>query len=1489
MTISLPATTAPRTARGWWGGGAIVLAALAYIPLLVVRPGVVTPDTKTYLYLDPGRFLAQVAFMWNPTVGLGTVNHQYIGYLLPMGPFFGVLAFLHLPIWVAQRLWLGSILFAAGAGILYLSRVLRLRGPGPIVAALAYMLSPYFLQYAGRISVILLPWAGLPFLVTFTILAVRRGGWRMPALFALVMALVSGINATAIIYVGIAPIIWIVYAVVVLREATWRQATLAAFRIGVLSLFACLWWIVGLMVEAGYGVNVLKYTETVPSTSATSNASEVLRGLGYWYFYGSDHLGPWSQAAVRFTQDIWLLITSFAVPVLAVVLAALLRWRERSYFILLIVVGMVLSVGPFPYAHPTAVGGALKAFMSDTTAGLALRSTDRATPVVLLGLTMLLGSGVTALYRRVTVVGLVTAVVIAALVVANNPALFNGETIANNFTQPAKLPSYETQAIQHLNATHPGTRVLGIPGDDFAAYTWGDTVDTPQPASLARDFVTREQQIMGSIATADTLYAMDDPIQEDTANFNALAPMARLLSAGDVMVEYDQNDAYYGIPQSQLLAPQLAQTPLGLSDPVGFGAPRPNESPVSTLDEQDLAAPAAAGRPSPVVTYTVPDPRPILRAESDKGALIVSSDATGLNDLAGLGMLNTKSAIYYTGSLADEPARLRSLADQEAHLVVTDTNRKQAFRWDTLSANAGATEMPDENPAKTDPSDSPIDLFPRARISSRTVAGYVGAVNVTASSYGNSVSYTPEDRAYAAVDSNFDTAWVTGTFVPDPAGQWWQVQFSRDHPVTTDHITVVQPQTGDQARWIKKVTATFDGDRRHSIAFTLNSSSHVESGQVLTFPTTTFHTLRLTIERTTDDTAAPPTASAVGFSEVEIPGQHVQEVISMPTDLLSTLGAGSLKDRLTFVMTRERTSPFPPRSDPETTMTRSFTLPTARTFTLSGTASMSALIPDIEIDQLVGRSGIAASSSGRLPGDLQATASATLDDNPGTAWQPGVGSAAQVGSNLTYDLGRPTTLTQLTMGVIADGRHSVPTALTISAGGHIRAVTLPPLADSAVPGAVTTVSLPFPALTGQQFVITFTGVRQEQAANYYSAGPLALPLGIASIGLPGAPVPVTPAQLPGNCTAGLLSIDGQPIDVAVVGSTHDALDNDEVQVVPCGTDAKGITLAAGTHVLQTAPGHSTTTGWNIDQLALDSAPGGGPAPAATATPSGEPSVAATQPGPTPRVTMGAVHIDTQTARVTGASSPFELVLGQSINSGWRAIASPGPGAPKGSHPVNLGPAQLIDSFANGWAVTGSDLHALGSGTFTVTLDWTPQTEVWVALGLSGATLGLCLVLGFLPERWRSRWRGRHAAKRSETPGVAPRLVPFQGEPRHRVHWWSAILLGLITGVVAAGVTSLAIGGAIALVVMAGLLIPWVRWVAALGAAGFITAGCVNVIRGQAVHHYLPGSNWAGSFVAAGNRIWIGVVLLLADAVIVSAGARSPRPAPPESDVPSPPT
>ena len=375
------------------------------------------------------------------------------------------------------------------------------------------MLSPYFLQYAGRISVILLPWAGLPFMLGLTIVALRRGGWREPALFAFVVALVSGINASSIIYVGVAPILWLLYAVVVLRESTWRHALGTALRIGVLTLGACLWWIAGLEVEAAYGVNVLKFTETVPSTSATSNAADIIRGPRLLVLLRLRPPRPVDERR-RPLHPGHLAAGDVLRRAGGRARGGRLRALARAGLLPRAALRRPGAVGRArsPSPNPTLVGGLLKSFMTDTTAGLALRSTDRATPLVLLALFMLLGSGADrAVAAAVAWSGSSTAVLVAGLVVANNPSLFNGDTIANNFTQPATLPSYELAAINHLNATHPGTRVFAIPGNDFAAYRWGDTVDTPQPALLNRDFVTREQQIMGSIATADTLYAIDGP------------------------------------------------------------------------------------------------------------------------------------------------------------------------------------------------------------------------------------------------------------------------------------------------------------------------------------------------------------------------------------------------------------------------------------------------------------------------------------------------------------------------------------------------------------------------------------------------------------------------------------------------------------------------------------------------------------------------------------------------------------------------------------------------------------------------------------------------------------------------------------------------------------------------------------------------------------------------------------------------------------------
>ena len=78
-----------------------ILAVTIYVPLLLTKPGRVGADTKSYLYLDPSRMLARATSMWDPNIGMGTVTHQNIGYLWPIGPWYWMADHIGMADWVA--------------------------------------------------------------------------------------------------------------------------------------------------------------------------------------------------------------------------------------------------------------------------------------------------------------------------------------------------------------------------------------------------------------------------------------------------------------------------------------------------------------------------------------------------------------------------------------------------------------------------------------------------------------------------------------------------------------------------------------------------------------------------------------------------------------------------------------------------------------------------------------------------------------------------------------------------------------------------------------------------------------------------------------------------------------------------------------------------------------------------------------------------------------------------------------------------------------------------------------------------------------------------------------------------------------------------------------------------------------------------------------------------------------------------------------------
>lgn len=1469
-----PPTERDGRARRFAGYG--LLALLAYVPLLLTQPGKVAADTKTYLYLDPGRLLSQAPSMWDPNIGLGTVTHQTIGYLFPMGPFYWVLEqLLGLPQWVSQRLWLGTLLFAAATGMLFLLRTLQVRGPGVVVGALAFMLTPYVLDYSARISVILGPWAALPWMVGIVILALRRGGWLYPALFAVVVQLVGGVNATALLFALIAPALWIPYAVWVTHEVTLRRALEVVGKIALLTFVTSLWWIAGLWAQGSYGLDILKFTETVQAVSKTSFPGEIMRGLGYWFFYGQDKIGPWTESAPDYTQHIWLILVSYGIPTLALLAAATVKWRYRTYFVLVMLIGVAIAVGASPYDNPSPFGGLFKAFANNSTAGLALRSTGRAVPLVVLGVAVFLAVGVNAVARTLTERGLpnrglFVAGAVVVLLIVNFPALWDGAFYGKQLERPENIPNYWTNAIKYLDGQSHDTRIMELPGADFASYRWGNTVDPITPGLTDRPYVARELIPWGSPPSADLLNAFDRQLQESVLDPNAVGPIAGLMSVGDVTLRNDLQTDRYNLIRPSLLWQLFQPPPEGLGTPRTFGTTIPGTPHFPQLDERVLGSATPLPSPPPVAVFPVQDPPPIIRTAPSGAPLVVDGDGEGLVDVASTGLVTNDRAILYSASYADDPAALRRRVGNDGTLVVTDSNRKRARRWSTVRDNYGYTEQAGETPLVQDPSDARLEVFPGAPDSAFTVTQQRGVKSVQATHYGNPVSYTAEDRAERALDGDPQTAWRVDAFAND-VGEKLRIRL--DHPITTDHVNLLQPINGPRNRWITEATLTFDGKHPVKIALDGRSRDVSGAGQDVSFPKRTFSTLEIRIDA--DNIGARFTyggVSAVGLAEVRMRADKagsrdvgIDEVIRMPTDLLSATGASSLQHPLVLSMTRDRQYPVPPRTDPELELTRAFSLPTARAFAFSGQLRLDPVAPDDVLDRLVGipdaqHGGITATSSEHLDGDARARASSAFDGNPATVWSTRFAEPENQWLQVTTP--SPISFDHLDLQIVNDGRHSVPTKLLLTSDtGARRDITLPAIGDQATPNATVAVPVRFGAVSGTTFRLTIESVRPVRTLEYFSNFPMVMPVAIAETGMPGVHRGPEPAQLPAECRTDLLSVDGTPVGVRAVGTTAAAETYAPLDLQPC-TPADTVALRAGDHVLRTQEGKRT--GIDFDRVLLSSAAGGQAAPLTTITTTpGSNATATGGPGASaPARATAAPAMETLSQgrtsaklRVAHATQPFWLVLGQSRNDGWTAKANG----------KDLGTPELVDGYANGWLVQ----PAANGGPITLSLDWTPQRTVWAAIwaSLAGAAACLAIIAVGLVRRRRRRGEpdapvGDASAGPVDAQLASPTIV--QGA---RVS--PAAIAG--TTVVAA-----ALGG--------GLVRPWCavltggvtlfvllkpRWRAVLSLFPFLALGLCGLYAAASQFHYAVPAifEWPTQLWRVRTLGWLAVVFFACDAIV----------------------
>ncbi len=1235
---------------------AAVLALLAYGPALTAAPGRMPSDSKLYLYLDPGRFLGDAAATFDARQFAGWVPHQHLGYLWPSGPWFWVFETLGVPDWIAHRLWIGTLMLAAGLGVRWCARLLGLGTAAGLVAAITYQVSLYVLPYVSRTSVMLLPWAGLGWIVAFTIRATRRRTWGDAAAISLVVLTVGAVNATALAMIVPGPVLWLVHAAWQ-GSIEWRQAVVVALRVGVLSLAVSLWWIAMLLIQGRYGTDVLPYSESLADVSLTSTSAETWRALGYWLFYVRDPYAATTTESLRYLSSTPAIAISYLIPLFVVAALAWVRWAHRRFAAFLIATGLVLAIGVHPIDDRSPLMRML-AGSDDGGLALALRSSTRALPVTMLGVALALAMAVEASstfrMRAVRAPGQwIAGGLVAIVAVANLPGLWTGGFVDPALERDQDPPASWTTATAALDESGDGGRVLQLPGAEFGAYRWGYTVDQPLPGLTDKPLVTRDLLPLGSPGAMDLLFALDDRVQQGVLEPEALAPVARLLGVDTLWLTNDIAFDRFRTARPEVVRDFVARAP-GVGELEPYGELFLNRPDVPMTDERSIGDPRVGQPVVPVELANVSEPGRVIRAAGAE--LIVSGSGDGLVDAAAVDLLAPGvAAVRYSAHVDD----VADVFDTAVGVVVTDSNRDRARHWRSSQDTTGYTEPggPDQDVLRPSASDARLDVFDTSDPTTQTTAVQRGPVVATATAYGEPFAYQPEHRPFMAVDGDPETAWLVGEH-GDPIGETIRLVFAEP----TGRVVLHQPNAPGDRRivGISWRTSVRDGNGGGD----LGEASWNGGGQEIRFGAAV-EQVDITIEAVAGGT--PFTGSAVagvGFSEIDVGLGPTTEVVRPPHDALLEVPPTT---PLAMTFARLRTDPMDRwRDDPEPTLVREVEIPSAREFDVALTVRIDARASDSELAALFGWPVVAST---RLTGSPRHAGVAAFDDDTDTAWVTAFGAAE--GATLTTRADRP--IESIQVGQPVTGLSRV-TSMTLRSGAEERVVTLAPDAAGGAAGVVD------PPLPPGEITFTITGIDAATTIDRRFGDPVTLPSAITELRFDGRPtiVPLGAATTSVECTP-VATVDGRPVTATIEVAGDRWLGGGALTVTPCDDT---IVLGAGTHLIT---GH-TELPISLDQLALDD--GVRPALRALAEP--------------PTVEVLVRDRFSRTVRLDDCEAGCWLIVGEGRSDAWHAA---GPGG-------SLGPSRPLDGGFNGWWIDATE------GPVLVEVSWTAQRGLTWALLLT---------------------------------------------------------------------------------------------------------------------------------------------------------------------------
>ncbi|MBQ1122791.1 alpha-(1-_3)-arabinofuranosyltransferase family protein [Streptomyces sp. B15] len=1266
-----PPPERPRGRRWLFGFWAVVLVAF-----LAKSPGKMTFETKLGVAADPWQFLGDLGQLWHDRGGFGGIADQYVGYLFPALPYYGLTDLLQIPTWLAERLWMSLIVSAAFWGALRLAERLGVGTSATrLLAAVVYALWPTYTIVIGSTSAAALPGAVLPWVLlplTGTLVAPRVAAARS----ALAIPFMGGVNAASTLAALLPALLY-----VATRTGRTRRTLLAWWLPGV--VLATIWWWVPLLLLGTYGEDFMPYVENAETTTGTMSATEMLRGSGNWTAY-LNFGEPWLPAGWTVAAG-WLAVLGGAFAA-ALGLAGLARrdLPERRWLLLttVTVTGIMLAGyagalgAPFAEQIQGWLDGWLRPFRNiyKFQPGLALALSFGLAHLTAVALST---RGTRALPGRRLLLWAATLAVLPGLCLP----YVNGDIL-----QPGafdKLPKHWQQTADWLKKRSPHTRAYVTPATAHGIYSWGSPIDQPLDVLAESPWAQRDYVPFGTPGNRRATDAVEQALLSG-GEVPGLADFLARAGLYDVVVRNDLDPDQLGYVPPQIVkrtleasgyrkvkafGPTLTAGRIPEDTPVQVAGFYPRQRAVEIYEPTDTARPKrVALKPVSRTAQVSGGPEALLPLAADERIKGRPTVLTGDNH-PGLG----------TPSLQVKGDGLRR-ADTRFGLVNTNTS---------YTYTADERNHPD---SLQQPGEKPKQILPIEGTRHQTTSVLRGAKSVTASSSGNWLFHLPQYEPVGAFDGNPDTAWAEGS-AGEPEGQWIKAEF-RGAVDIPRQIEVV-PLPGDATR-AAPTRVRVETDRGTASSFLRPTGER----QKIKAPRGAARWLKLTI---TD--AQPPRAglSGAGFSEIDIPDVQVTRLLKLPTD------AGNARTDSELVSLHRGDDPggLSPVSS-EVGLHRKFSTAARSDHDVRARALP---VPGGELDRLLDEA--APGSRDRITASVDSTAKTgtslsarnLVDGNLSTAWI--------AGDKPTIRLKWPE-------------KREIGEIVLAPAGGISTAAEEVRISS---PDGATTAEVDkngqarFEPIETDRMTLTVTRTKPLTVHNPVADRKLQLPVGLNEVYLPAlddfrVPAPDADQKFELPCGKGpALAVDGTLHTTKASGKVRDLTERRPIDVELCAGEAKdgSLELDAGAHTVEagdTGPLAITdVTLGSGDQGAAPKAAADGPAAddarqsdAAQSADSGDrESVARDWAG------------DERTVEVGDGPAAY-LQTHENANDGWKATLNG-----KELRPLRL------DGWQQGFLVPAGE-------TGTVKLEYEPAT--WYTAGLVGGGLGIAalLCLAFIGAR-----------------------------------------------------------------------------------------------------------------------------------------------------------